>query len=122
MRGLQSLPQRLLSLPKRRRITIEYTLVKGQNDTLHHADRLAKLLRGLRVKVNLIPMNPIEVSSLWPSDWNSVERFQKRLRDHAVAAFVRRRKGDDIAAACGQLALEAGKRRKLKVTPLGWSD
>jgi 23S rRNA (adenine2503-C2)-methyltransferase len=99
-------------LPKRRRITIEYTLVQGQNDSLDDARALARLLRGLRVKVNLIPMNPIDASRLGPSSWETVDRFQAQLIDQGIATFVRRRKGADIAAACGQLALKGEKLRK----------
>jgi 23S rRNA (adenine2503-C2)-methyltransferase len=100
-------------LPKRRRITIEYTLVRGQNDSLEDARALARLLRGLKVKVNLIPMNPIDASQLGPSSWETVDGFQQQLIDQGVATFVRRRKGADIAAACGQLALKGEKLRKL---------
>jgi 23S rRNA (adenine2503-C2)-methyltransferase len=105
-------------LPKRRRITIEYTLVRGQNDSLDDARTLARLMRDLRVKVNLIPMNPIDASALGPSDWSTVDAFQKVLYDAGIATFVRRRKGADIAAACGQLALHGEKLRKaLNVVP-----
>jgi 23S rRNA (adenine2503-C2)-methyltransferase len=100
-------------MPKRRRITIEYTLVQGQNDSLDDARALARLMRGLRVKVNLIPMNPIDASSLGPSSWETVDKFQQVLIDQGIATFVRRRKGADIAAACGQLALRGEKLRKV---------
>jgi 23S rRNA (adenine2503-C2)-methyltransferase len=100
-------------MPKRRRITIEYTLVQGQNDSLDDARSLARLMRGLRVKVNLIPMNPIDASSLGPSSWETVDKFQQVLIEHGIATFVRRRKGADIAAACGQLALKGAKLRKV---------
>jgi len=105
-------------LPKRRRITIEYTLVSGQNDSLDDARKLAKLMKGLRVKVNLIPMNPIEASTLGPSTWATVDAFQELLISQGIGTFVRRRKGADIAAACGQLALKGAKLRKvLRVAP-----
>jgi 23S rRNA (adenine2503-C2)-methyltransferase len=104
-------------LPKRRRITIEYTLVQGQNDSLEDARKLVSLMRGLKVKVNLIPMNPIEASVLGPSSWATVDKFQQTLIDNGIATFVRRRKGDDIAAACGQLALKGERLRKaMRVT------
>jgi 23S rRNA (adenine2503-C2)-methyltransferase len=99
-------------LPKRRRITIEYTLVRGQNDSLDDARKLVRLLKGLKVKVNLIPMNPIDASALGPSAWTTVDAFQQQLIDQGIATFVRRRKGADIAAACGQLALHGAKLRK----------
>ncbi|MBK8172609.1 MAG: 23S rRNA (adenine(2503)-C(2))-methyltransferase RlmN [Sandaracinaceae bacterium] len=101
-------------LPKRRRITIEYTLIAGKNDELRDADTLSKLLRGIPVKVNLIPMNPVDGSPLAAPDYSGVDAFQERLRSHGVAAFVRRTRGDDIAAACGQLALH-GEKRRLRV-------
>ena len=100
-------------MPKRRRITIEYTLVSGQNDSLSDAKKLSVLLRGLRVKVNLIPMNPIEASDLGPSTWGTVDAFQELLIQNGIGTFVRRRKGADIAAACGQLALKGEKLRKV---------
>jgi 23S rRNA (adenine2503-C2)-methyltransferase len=100
-------------LPKRRRITIEYTLVQGQNDSQDDARKLVSLMRGLKVKVNLIPMNPIEASALGPSSWSTVDSFQQTLIDSGISTFVRRRKGDDIAAACGQLALKGEKLRRV---------
>lgn len=101
-------------LPKRRRITIEYTLVSGKNDTVAEAKKLRDLLRGLRVKVNLIPMNPIEASTLGPPDPARVLAFQAELVRAGVSCFVRRRRGDDVAAACGQLAL-LGAKPKVRV-------
>jgi 23S rRNA (adenine2503-C2)-methyltransferase len=96
-------------LPKRRRITIEYTLVAGKNDTVVEARKLAKLLRDLKVKVNLIPMNPIDASTLGPTSLDGVLAFQRVLIDAGYSCFVRRRRGDDVAAACGQLALRGAK-------------
>ncbi len=101
-------------IPPHRRITIEYTLVSGKNDTVEEAERLARLLRGLPVKVNLIPMNPIEASALGPPDAQGVSRFQRALTERGYDCFVRRRRGDDVAAACGQLAL-LGRTRKVKI-------
>jgi 23S rRNA (adenine2503-C2)-methyltransferase len=99
-------------LPKRRRITIEYTLVRGQNDTVEEAKALASLLRGIPVKVNLIPMNPIDASTLGPPDDEGVRRFQRVLLDAGYSCFTRRRRGDDVDAACGQLALLGAAPRK----------
>lgn len=93
-------------LPRGRRITIEYTLVEGQNDELDDARALARLLGRLPVKINLIPMNPIEHSALGPPRNDRVLRFQQALTDAGLLCFVRRRRGDDVAAACGQLALD----------------
>lgn len=100
-------------LPPRRRITIEYTLVSGKNDTHQEAVRLSKLLRGIPVKINLIPMNPIEASSLGPPDMKRVLAFQQVLVDAGYSCFIRRRRGDDVSAACGQLAL-LGRKPKVK--------
>jgi 23S rRNA (adenine2503-C2)-methyltransferase len=104
---------RAYPLPKRRRITIEYTLVAGKNDTPDEARRLATLLRGLPVKINLIPMNPIEASSLGPPPAARVEAFQSVLTGAGYSCFVRRRRGDDVSAACGQLVL-LGAKPKVK--------
>jgi 23S rRNA (adenine2503-C2)-methyltransferase len=101
-------------LPKRRRITIEYTLVAGKNDDPAEAKKLAKLLRGLPVKVNLIPMNRIEASTLGPPEVPRVFEFQRVLLDAGYSCFVRKRRGDDVAAACGQLAL-LGHKPKVRV-------
>lgn len=96
---------RAYPLRKRRRITIEYTLVAGKNDDVAEARKLSRLLRGLPVKINLIPMNPIEASSLGPPDEDRVLAFQHELVAAGYTCFVRRRRGDDVAAACGQLVL-----------------
>ena len=104
---------RAYPLPPRRRITVEYTLVSGKNDTHQEAVRLAKLLRGLPVKINLIPMNPIEHSTLGPPDMQRVLAFQQVLVDAGYSCFIRRRRGDDVSAACGQLAL-LGRKPKVK--------
>jgi 23S rRNA (adenine2503-C2)-methyltransferase len=106
---------RAYPLPRRRRITIEYTLVAGRNDDLAEARKLVRLLRGLRVKVNLIPMNPIRTSALGPPDMTSVLAFQRVLCDAGYSCFIRRRRGDDVSAACGQLAL-LGAKPKIRVS------
>ncbi len=100
-------------LPKRRRITIEYTLVNGENDDPSEAKKVAALLRGLPVKINLIPMNPIAASSLGPPDMRRVLAFQDVLVKAGYSCFIRRRRGDDVSAACGQLAL-AGAKPKVR--------
>jgi 23S rRNA (adenine2503-C2)-methyltransferase len=98
-------------LPHRRRITIEYTLIAGQNDSLDDARKVAKLLEGLPVKINLIPMNPVESIGLAPPPMAHVLSFQRRLCDAGYSCFIRRRRGSDVSAACGQLALLGGKRK-----------
>src|SRR5690349_13451081 len=106
MAGLRAYP-----LPKRRRIFIEYTLVAGKNDDLAEARKVSRLLRGLPVKINLIPMNPIEASTLGTPPMERVYAFQQLLIDDGYTCFVRKRRGDDVAAACGQLALLGAKPR-----------
>ena len=98
-------------LPHRRRITIEYTLIAGQNDSDADARKLAVILEGLPVKINLIPMNPVESIGLAPPPLPRVLSFQKRLCDAGYSCFIRRRRGSDVDAACGQLALLGGKRK-----------
>jgi len=84
-----------------RRISYEYAVIDGVNDSDAQADRLAELLRGQPGHVNLIPLNDVEESPLKPS--RRVREFQKRLESHGITATVRRRLGSDIDASCGQL-------------------
>jgi 23S rRNA (adenine2503-C2)-methyltransferase len=90
-------------LPPRRRCTIEYVLIKGVNDADADARSLVRLLARLKVKVNLLPLNPHDLTSLEPPDDARVASFQQVLLDKGVSAFIRRRRGADIKAACGQL-------------------
>jgi 23S rRNA (adenine2503-C2)-methyltransferase len=92
-------------LEKGRRITYEYVLIRGLNDALRDADQLAKLLRGRKAKVNLIPINPDPVlgEAMVPPSDRAIQSFQERLLGHGLTATVRRRRGDDVSAACGQL-------------------
>ena len=99
-------------LPKRRRITIEYTLLDTINDSDADADAMVRLLAGVPTKVNLIPMNPVSGSPLKAPSWSRVLGFQKRLQDRGLACFIRKQRGDDIDAACGQLALHGEAARK----------
>jgi 23S rRNA (adenine2503-C2)-methyltransferase len=90
-------------LEPRRRITFEYVLLKGVNDSVEDARRLAQLLRGIKCKVNLIPFNPFPGSEFKRTDDVAVRQFQKVLLDHHYTAPVRESRGRDISAACGQL-------------------
>ncbi len=92
-------------LPQRRRITIEYTLIDGINDSPYHARELAELLQGLPVKINLIPMNPIGASPWRAPDDAVIEDFRSLVADAGYSCFLRTRRGDEVDAACGQLAL-----------------
>lgn len=98
---------RAYPLPKRRRITIEYTLIAGVNDAPEHARELAAQLRGLRTKVNLIPMNPVAGSNMQAPEPDRVEQFHALLSRERISCSVRKRRGDDVDAACGQLALQS---------------
>ncbi len=92
-------------LEKGRKITFEYLLIRGFNDRPADADRLAKLVERLPAKVNLIPINPDPVlgGSMVPPAAEVVDRFRDRLRQRGLVATVRRRRGDEVSAACGQL-------------------
>ena len=95
---------RAFPLEQRRLLTFEYVLLAGVNDSEADAKRLPKLLARLRCKVNLIPWNPFPGSPYRRPDPNAVERFQRVLRDAGLPVYVRAPRGDDIDAACGQLA------------------
>jgi len=102
---------RRFPLKKRNRITFEYVLLNGVNDTPEDARRLAALLRGIKSKVNLLPLNPAPgVPYERPSD-ERVDHFARVLVDAGVNVSVRKSRGRDIRAACGQLILEGGKKR-----------
>ena len=86
-----------------RRITFEYILIKDVNDSEADARRLVRLLRPLKSKINLIPFNPHPGSQMQRPTEAVVERFLQILIDHHYTAIIRRSKGEDISAACGQL-------------------
>ena len=106
----------LEGLGERRSVTIEYTLMKGVNDSLEQADALAALLRGLRCKVNLIPFNPFPASGFERPATATVKAFQSRLMNHGYATMLRTTRGEDIDAACGQLvgSVEDRTRRQAR--------
>ena len=91
-------------LPPGRKITFEYILLKGVNDTEQDANRLAKLLRPIRAKVNLIPFNQFEESPYARPDEDVIRRFQEILLKQNYTTVIRHSKGQDISAACGQLS------------------
>ncbi len=104
---------RKLPIPRRKRITFEYVLLGGVNDSEQQARQLARLLRGIPSKVNVIPFNPHPGSKFVRPTPEQIERFQNVLRDEDVQINVRRPRGDDIQAACGQLqGEEAGRLRR----------
>src|SRR5437016_4572680 len=95
---------RALALPRRKRITFEYVMLGDENDGEADARRLVRLLHGLRAKVNLIPFNPFPGAGFVTSPRERIVRFQAILREHGVHATIRESRGQDIQAACGQLA------------------
>ncbi len=101
-----------------RRITFEYSMINHVNDTEEQAHALGKLLKGMLVHVNMIPLNPVP-GSPWPaSDPDRITRFAEILRSYGVTATVRMRRGIDVAAGCGQLyaAVEGRGRSIVPIT------
>ncbi|UCG78758.1 MAG: 23S rRNA (adenine(2503)-C(2))-methyltransferase RlmN [Nitrospirota bacterium] len=90
-------------LPTRRRITFEYIMIKDTNDSVKDAVDVVKLLKGIPSKVNLIPLNPVAGIMLERSSDRTIHEFQKILLKNNVTAIIRKSKGADISAACGQL-------------------
>jgi 23S rRNA (adenine2503-C2)-methyltransferase len=93
-------------IPRGGRVTYEYVLLKGVNDSTTHARQLARLLRGTRAKVNLIPLNPAAAIPFDAPTAEAVDAFAGVLADAHVTVSVRRPRGQDILAACGQLHLK----------------
>jgi len=91
-------------LPRGQRITFEYVMMEGVNDRVRDAESLARLLRGVACKINLIPFNEWAGCSLRSPSLEKVEAFQQVLLDRNYTALIRKSKGSDIAAACGLLA------------------
>ncbi len=94
-----------------RRITFEYVMLKGVNDTLSDARALVRLLQGVPAKINLIPFNPWPGSPYTCSDWDQIERFSEIVFAAGYASPVRTPRGRDIQAACGQLKSDTEKVR-----------
>jgi 23S rRNA (adenine2503-C2)-methyltransferase len=102
---------RRFPLKRRSRITFEYVMLDGVNDTPEDARRLAKLLSGIKAKVNLIPLNPAPgIPYERPSD-QRIDRFAQILADRHFTVSVRKSRGQDIRAACGQLIVEGGVKK-----------
>jgi len=102
---------RRFPLKKRSRITFEYVLLNEVNDTPEDASRLARLLNGIQSKVNLLPLNPAPgIPYDRPSD-ERVDRFAQILADRHIMVTVRKSRGRDIRAACGQLIVEGGSKK-----------
>jgi 23S rRNA (adenine2503-C2)-methyltransferase len=97
-----------------RRVTFEYVMIAGVNDDLELADDLARLARPLGALVNLLPLHPGGADGLAPTARAAMLDFGRRLKRHGVEAVVRRSRGLDISAACGQLRVELEPRRKVR--------
>ena len=97
-----------------RRISFEYAMIDGVNDSVEQARELIRRLKGLPAHFNLIPLNHVEESPLKPSSRNAVARFQKTLEDAGIPATVRRTLGGDIDASCGQLRRKYTKEASAK--------
>jgi 23S rRNA (adenine2503-C2)-methyltransferase len=96
-------------------ILVAYVLLKGQNDTLEHANQLADYLQGLDVKINLIPYNPQSHDRYQPPEQLVIEAFTANLRQRGYYTLLRQTKGQKIMAACGQLGNLELRRKKLSV-------
>ena len=96
-------------------ITFEYVMLRGVNDSLAHANELAALLKNKPAKVNLIPFNPFPGTDYKRSSADTIRHFQDCLRKHGLVATTRKTRGDDIDAACGQLAGKVSDRVKTRL-------
>ena len=102
-----------------RRVTLEYVLIGGVNDSPEAADALAAIARPLAAHVNLLPLHPGGAPDLTPSPRAQMLAFERRLRGHGIEAVLRRSRGLDISAACGQLRVELDGRPRGKVARPG---
>jgi len=93
-------------------VTFEYVMLKDVNDSLEHAIELSKLVVGIECKFNLIPFNPFPNSGFESSSMNQIVRFQKVLQSAGYVTTVRKTRGDDIDAACGQLVGKVNDKTK----------
>ena len=99
------------SLSNSKRITFEYVMLKGINDSLSEARDLVKLISGIPAKINLIPFNPWPGSSYECSDWDQIEKFGDIVNRGGYASPIRIPRGSDISAACGQLKSDSKKEK-----------
>jgi len=107
---------RAYPLPARRRLTVEYVLLAGENDSEQDAKRLARLLNGIRCKINLIPFNPFPGSPFRRPTDGDVLRFQATLRQAGFDVLIRKSKGRDVLGACGQLGQLVGSPSRTGLT------
>ena len=117
--NISNLLETLKNYPKvsnSERITFEYVMLKDINDTDEDAHRLVKLIKGIPAKINLIPFNEWPGSPFERSDWKQIESFAEIIYKAGYASPIRKPRGEDIMAACGQLKSATEKERKLKKT------
>jgi 23S rRNA (adenine2503-C2)-methyltransferase len=108
-----------------RRITFEYVMLKGVNDSIAEAKELVRLLKGIPAKINLIPFNPWPGTTYECSDWEQIEKFSQVVFDAGYASPVRTPRGRDILAACGQLKSATEKlsaRERLALRAMAMTD
>jgi len=110
---------RRFPIPARRRMTFEYVLLNRVNDTPEDAERLTRMLKGIRAKLNLIPFNSWDGSGFSRPPHGRILAFQKILLDHGITATIRWSKGEDIGAACGQLKSEGDSTAPSEASPQG---
>lgn len=106
---------------KRRKITWEYVMLDGVNDTIQHAKSLVRLLEGTPSKLNLIPFNPFPGSRYRTTPPDRIEEFRQRLLRSGIMAIRRKTRGDDIDAACGQLVGRVRDRSRRQLRRIEWS-
>jgi 23S rRNA (adenine2503-C2)-methyltransferase len=99
----------------RRVVTFEYVMLKDVNDSEDHAKQLVKLIRDVPCKLNLIPFNPFPNSGYERSDMATIYKFQKILAATGINTTIRKTRGDDIDAACGQLVGKVQDRTKRSI-------
>jgi 23S rRNA (adenine2503-C2)-methyltransferase len=112
-------------LSNARRITFEYVMLKGVNDSLTDAKALVRLLKGIPAKINLIPFNPWPGTKYECSDWDQIEKFSEVVFAAGYASPVRTPRGRDILAACGQLKSASEKlsaRERLALRAMAMTD
>jgi 23S rRNA (adenine2503-C2)-methyltransferase len=108
-----------------KRITFEYVMLKGVNDSIEEAKALVRLLKGIPAKINLIPFNPWPGSQYECSDWDQIEKFSQVVFDAGYASPVRTPRGRDILAACGQLKSASEKlsvRERMALRAMAMTD
>ncbi|MDR1018739.1 MAG: 23S rRNA (adenine(2503)-C(2))-methyltransferase RlmN [Lachnospiraceae bacterium] len=94
-----------------RRVSLEYSLIDGKNDTKEDADELIKIAKKIKAHINLIPVNPIEERDFKKPDKTKIEKFKNELEKNGINVTIRKERGSDINGACGQLRLGAMKER-----------